>query len=348
MKNIHVIILIFLLFSCNQNNNERILNDFKRDITLVAEKIPIKEILNPIDIVVLEDYIVIQNERLHDEDCFFVYKKNAHYDFLYSFGRIGQGKGEFIAPKVVQNCSENKLSVFDNAHYTIRSFLLKDDTTDFIVETKITKRTYPIQEISYVNDSIIMFRAINNVENRLFCYNLSTNSSVDSVAFESSFSKKLGDSYNTTLDVFNFSNYKNKFISGFNYINDLKAGKLDSNFHFSDNNSYKLQNDNFTPTVKSKIYDNYFYYMFPVAKEKYIYAIYMGRKTKELQPFPINIGTRHFDSYIEVYDWSMNKIVRLKPDNDFIRISVDEKDNAFYTWNLLEDFDFLLKYNIDL
>ena len=300
------------------------------------------------DIVISDDYIVIQNERLPNEDCFFVYEKNEPYDFLYSFGRIGAGNGEFIAPKIIRGCSGNRLSVFDNAHSTIKQFELKDDKANFIAEVEIQKGIYPLQEIAYVNDSILMFRVTNNVANQLFCYNMNTHSNIDSIAYMSSFPEKLGNAYNTTLDVFNFSNYKHKFVAGFNYINELKKGELTADYHFSNKNSCELQNDDFTPYTKSNIYDNYFYYMFPVAGEKYIYAIYMGRKARELQPFPINLGMRYFDPYIEVYDWAMNPIARLKPDNDFLRIAVDRQENVFYTWNPFEDFEFLLQYNIEL
>lgn len=130
-----------------------------------SKKIPIKEILKPVDIVISNDYIVIQNERLPNEDCFFVYEKNEPYDFLYSFGRIGAGNGEFIAPKIIRGCSGNRLSVFDNAHSTIKQFELKDGKANFIAEVEIQKGIYPLQEIAYVNDSILMFRVTNNVAN---------------------------------------------------------------------------------------------------------------------------------------------------------------------------------------
>ena len=66
MKNkvVNIVILISLLLSCNQGNRERILNEFERDINLKSKKIPIKEILKPVDIVISDDYIVIQNKGI--------------------------------------------------------------------------------------------------------------------------------------------------------------------------------------------------------------------------------------------------------------------------------------------
>lgn len=156
----------------------------------------------------------------------------------------------------------------------------------------------------------------------------------------------MGNKYNSTLDIFNFSNYQNDFVVAFNYINEIKRGRLTSDFTFEDKYSNQLEHDDFVPYTNNALYENFFYYMFPVMTDKYIYAIYMGRIMKQLQPMPINMGKRYFDAYIEVYDKEMNPIKRLKLDNDFMRIAVDEDNNVFYTWDPLKDFDYLLKYNL--
>lgn len=331
-----------IFFSCDKNQG-RILNDnFVQQDSLVATQIPIKEILNPVNMVLLKDYIVIQNEYLADENCFFIYQKGGNYKFLFSFGRLGQGAEEFIAPSIVNNNGGNELSILDNARNVIRKYSITNLSAEKIQEIKLKDIVYPFQELSYVNDSILLYRIMYQQGNVLY----STMSVIDSINYESSFKEKMGNKYNSALDVFNFANHKSDFVVTFNYINEIKNGKLNPDFTFNKHYSMDLKADNFTPYMDEALYNNYFYYMFPFMTEKYIYAIYMGREMKQLQPFPINTGKRYFDAYIEVYDKKLNPIRRLKPDNDFMRIFVDEKDRAFYTWNPLEDFNFLLKYNL--
>ena len=334
------------IFSCDKNQG-RILNDnFVQQDSLVATQIPIKEILNPVNMVLLKDYIVIQNEYLADENCFFIYQKGGDYKFLFSFGRLGQGAEEFIAPSIVNNNGGNELSILDNARNVIRKYSITNLSAEKIQEIKLKDIVYPFQELSYVNDSILLYRIMYQQGNVLYSYNINTMSVIDSINYESSFKEKMGNKYNSALDVFNFANHKSDFVVTFNYINEIKNGKLNPDFTFNKHYSMDLKADNFTPYMDEALYNNYFYYMFPFMTEKYIYAIYMGREMKQLQPVPINTGKRYFDAYIEVYDKKLNPIRRLKPDNDFMRIFVDEKDKAFYTWNPLEDFNFLLKYNL--
>lgn len=341
------LIFVFILCSCKNEYKNRILNDtFVKQDSLVAQKIPIKEILNPANIVLLKDYIVIQNEYLPNESCFYIYKKGDSYPFLFSFGRLGQGAEEFIAPSIVNNNKDNEISILDNARNIIYKYKIHDDSAEKISEHRLKNVVYPFQELSYVNDSILLYRILYQHGNMLYSYNINTGTTIDSLSYESSFKNRMGNKYNSTLDIFNFSNYQNDFVVAFNYINEIKRGRLTSDFTFEDKYSNQLEQDDFVPYTNNALYENFFYYMFPVMTDKYIYAIYMGRIMKQLQPMPINMGKRYFDAYIEVYDKEINPIKRLKLDNDFMRIAVDENNNVFYTWDPLKDFDYLLKYNL--
>ena len=74
---------------------------------------------------------------------------------------------------------------------------------------------------------------------------------------------------------------------------------------------------------------------------------YLGLEATILQPFPINMKGRHFDFYIEVYDWNLAPVARLKFDNDLIKLCIDEERHKIYTWNPMKDFDNILVYSID-
>ena len=137
-----------IFFSCDKNQG-RILNDnFVQQDSLVATQIPIKEILNPVNMVLLKDYIVIQNEYLADENCFFIYQKGGNYKFLFSFGRLGQGAEEFIAPSIVNNNGGNELSILDNARNVIRKYSITNLSAEKIQEIKLKDIVYPLAELN--------------------------------------------------------------------------------------------------------------------------------------------------------------------------------------------------------
>ena len=124
-------------------------------------------------------------------------------------------------------------------------------------------------------------------------------------------------------------------------MNVLQKGTLDDDFHFHFETQEIFSNEIFNENM----YDNIFYYAFVHISGKYIFAGNFGYPFISLQPLPINTGKRYFKPSIEVYDLNMNKVALLELDNDFFCCDVDEK--IIYTWNPLEDFDYLLAYKCD-
>ena len=101
-----IFVLAGILAACSPEV-ERVVNDrFPATYQLPPSLYPIHEIIKPVDMVVLDDYLVIQNEIVPDEDCFYVYSLDS-LRFLYSFARYGQGPEEYIAPALVQNGKGN-------------------------------------------------------------------------------------------------------------------------------------------------------------------------------------------------------------------------------------------------
>ena len=340
-------IALCVCFSCSDNSSIRKMNDvFSDDVKLVAEKMPVKEVLNPGNIVKLKDYLIVQNEYISGEDCFYVYSL-VKMKFCFSFGRLGQADGEFIAPRIVQNNTGNSLSIFDSARDKIFVYDVSDTKPQLVNERKMIDIQYPTQEISYVNDSIILFQTIGPIGNKLYSYNLNTNFILDTLEFDSGLKDVMDSKYNPNFDFYNLTNVGRKFVVGFNYINEFKVGELDDDYKFQVHEGAKLTNYGLAPTNPDKLYKNYFYYMFPSATSELLFLPYLGQEATVLQPFPINLKGRHFDFYIEVYDWSLNPVARLKFDNDLIKLCVDEERHKIYTWNPVEDFDNILVYSIE-
>ena len=331
-------IMLFFI-SCSNGENRELNEKFPRMIRLKAEKIEIKEIIKPGLILLLDNYLIVQNEYNHSEDCFFVYSLEP-FKFLYSFGRLGQGPDEYIAHRLIQNSNGNVLSVFDQSSRYIHNFHITDTEPVLIEKNRIEdNRREPFQELSYLNDSIILLL---KYDYTLCSYNINEKIFLDEFNFETDIKKKLGENYKLSLETYHFSNYKDKIVIGHNYINTLSAGKIE-------NNKFIINNKKLTSSgVNQSLYKNSLYYLYTTTTSEHIFAQYYGLPFIQLQPFPINMKKRNFNFYIEVYDWNLNPLVLLEFDSDILRCAIDEKNKTIYTWNPLEDFDYLLVYKYDI
>jgi hypothetical protein len=307
---------------------------------LKATKIPVKEVLHPVDMVILDDYVVFQNEYMSGENCFFVYSLDG-MNFCYAFGLLGKGPGEFIAPRMVWRNEGNILSIYDSAYDKIVKYDISQQKAEQTDEIRITTIYYPTQSISYVDDSTLLLLVQTNLDVKLYSYNIQSNAMIDTLSFETNFREEMGNKYNSTFDMFYFSNIGRKFVITFNFINEAIVGTLDEDGKFLKTN-YNVPH----PKLNEKLIDNIAYYFFPVSTADYIYAQYYGKSFKYMQPFPFNIEGRSFDFLIEVYDWQKKPIRLLHLDSDILRFCINEKTNKLYAWNPLEDFDYLLEYDL--
>jgi len=340
-KNFVYIITFVLLTACSHANKERI---FKSDLQieeLTSNKIKITETINPTDMVILDDFFVISNEYQAGVSCFFVFSLKDK-KFCYSFGQLGQGPDDFIAPRFMQRNQGNTLSIYDSAFGKISKFDITGQSAEKITEQKITNIKIPFQNISCVSDSILLF-TIQLKDSFYMCsYNMEQKSVVDTLLFETNIKNQMGGKYNSTFDFFCFSNYKEKFVVTFNCINQVVVGELSGNGHF-------LRTDFQKPNIdlSEKLIDNIIYYMFPVSTQHYFYTQYYGKRFKYMQPFPFNIEGRDMDFLIEVYDWQKKPIRLLHLDSDILRFIIDEKTDKLYAWDPSKDFDYLLEYDLN-
>jgi hypothetical protein len=319
-----------------------VINDgFPQKLKLCAERIEINEVLKPMELVNTEDFIVIQNEYLSGEKCFYIYDKDT-YQFCFNFGQQGQSgtNDEFVAPRLVQNCTENILQIFDQATRLIHSYTISKQGATLLKQEKINDNDrLPLQKISNLNDSILIFLTS---QMELCSYNLRKGVIIDKFQFKTTMISDIAH-YNPSLGGFSFGSSNKNIVVCFNFMNILQKGVIDDDFHFNFKEHEIFSNEIF----HKNMYDNIFYYSFVNISNKYIFAGNFGCPFLSLQPFPINTGKRYFEPFIEVYDLNMNKIALLELDNNLFYCDVDEKQKILYTWNPLEDFDHLFVYKYD-
>jgi hypothetical protein len=71
MKKAVLFSFLIAIYGCSNANKERIIPKNMPIVEeLKANKIAIKEVLNPVDMIMLDDYFVFQNEYHNGEDCF--------------------------------------------------------------------------------------------------------------------------------------------------------------------------------------------------------------------------------------------------------------------------------------
>lgn len=342
-KSIIVSFFLTLLFTSCEPANERILTrDFPQNISLKAKKIPVKKVLNPVDIILTDNHFIFQNDHTSGEDCYYVFDKEMR--FCYSFGRLGNGPNEFIAPRGVNGKrKENQFLIFDSASDKIFEYKLGDEKPVFISETKIVDVMYPTQYLSKVNDSILIYRIYDNEGCKLYSYHLFDKVVVDTLQFNTPFKEEMGANYNPNWDIFQCWEENSIILFTFNHIDEVKTGKVLPDGKFS------VDRDLSSPcTLNSTTNndENIAYYMFSKITEKRLYAHYYGYPFLYMQPFPFNKYGRIFNFLIEVYDLDKKPIARLTLDSDILKFVVDEENQKIYTWDFLDDFDYLLEYDI--
>lgn len=338
-----ILVSIGSFISCRNKENSNIKKEFPITHKLHGRKIPIDEVINPIDIIYTKDYFVIQNEYIVGEDCFFVYDKTMK--FCYSFGRLGRGPEEFIAPRLVYTPKAiNQISIFDSATDKITKYELNLDESRLVTEIEIKKANLPTQYISYVNDTVVIY-LIEEIDGPcLYSYNIQTGEIVDILEFNTAFKDLMASNYNPAIDVFKVSTNGTLVTIAFNFIDELRSGKISSEGKF-DFNQTILSEKCDLKSIKD-IKENILYYIFPYITQRRIYAPYYGLPFQLMQPFPFNLKSRSFMNEIEVYNLYNEPVALLSIDSEILRVIVDEENEKLYTWDFLKDFDYILEYDI--
>lgn len=339
MKRVNVLILFLLtMLSCVDSSKRVVSESFPSEHKLTPRKYEINEVIKPVDMVVLDDYLVIMTELIPKEHIFFVYSLSS-FEFLYSFANKGHGPKDYIAPEFVQNPSGNSLSVFDQATFKLHKYEIGKDQESFINEHVVEiEDSRPLQEIYYHTDSVIIFSTL---DHKIQSYDLNTNELIDSFQFETDLKEKMGNDYNSSFDSFHFAYNDRDLVVGFHYLNKLVWGEVDA----AGNITMRERVIDYESVPERSLYDNIRYYVYVYLSSDFTFAQYSGRLFRELQPFPLNLGTRRFDMLLEMYDRKGNPVALIDLQQDFLRCKIDEKNKKIYTWNFFEDFDHLLVYD---
>lgn len=332
--------LIILFGSCNYNHGTNyVTNEFDSIRSIAPKKTHINEVIQPEDIIITDNYVIIQNAFYNEQNLFYVYSSDS-LRFLYSFQKRGTGPTEIIAPSLIQNTTNNTIAIIDHSSFKILYYKLNNKKAELCKEDKLIVNTrQPLQEVYFCNDSILLYSTI---DNKIQTYNLNSKKIIDSFSFKSNIKALMGNKYNISFDSFHLG-YTNGIINvGFHYINNLVRGTVTSDYTIQIRDSII----NIPKPLNEDIYDNIWYYMYVSMTNDYSFAQFSGYPSRIFQPFPINSGERQFKSSLEVYTHFGKKICLIPINENVLRCKFDEKHKRIFTWNPLEDFDYFITYNL--
>lgn len=343
MRNLYLILIGTILLTACNSDETRETKEFPRHITLTANKKKIDQVIKPVNMAIHGDFLIIQNDRIPDSHCFYVYSLES-LDFLYSFGSFGESEDEYLAPRISRSVGNEHFAIFDQRTRNINLYNITNESAELVERKNMNEPTkFPLQELSFVNDSVLLYLS---VDNKVVSYNLNQESIVDTIQFDTGIESYLGGEYSQSMDFFHFANYGNRIVTGHNFINRITANQSDDRGLFQTNvvSMTKERPNNFN----SSLYDNMYHYIYVYASADNVFAQYSGYKFKTLQPFPMNMGKRHFDFLMEVYDWDLKPKALLEFDNNIMTCIIDEERKRIITWDPLEDLNYLLVYDYDL
>ena len=330
MKNNLLLFAVVLLVSCSESTKISNKDIFPESISLSPQKMEIEGDMNLVDIVFSDNYMILVNEEKSDGNQLFVYDKKA-YSLLYSFLRHGHGANEGIAVDLVQNPTGDTIKVIDQAKYKILTYILMPDKAKLISEDYLKlEASGPLQEIYTHNDSLIVFFTLDNT---IYSYNMKSGQVVDSFRFPHIFTSATGQE-RMNAESFHLAYFNNKLCAGFNHINCLVNGHVDTDGQIAmDSDKVKEQVTN----IPAREASERMYYAFVDLNDSLIVAEYKGTKLSKLKRTLDNFLKLDFSFELECYSSNLMPKLHITPNGSILRCKIDKKDNLIYSWDPLSE-----------
>ncbi|MDR0989605.1 MAG: TolB-like 6-bladed beta-propeller domain-containing protein [Prevotellaceae bacterium] len=314
------LLAIALLFACapTSQSETRSMAPFPIDTLLIAEKVPVAEMLSPNYMMLKNDVLFIANSS---EDTMLYQYAVPQFDCIYKGGRKGKGPGEFQSHVTFCESTTDDIYIRGYTYTTIRRFQFDHaKQLSFKSEYKLA-RDEPMNQVHVVEDSMLLYSAI-PMEFALKKVNLKTGKIVATFAFEK-------EEHNESF----FDKYRGFMTANDQYIVYVYIFKKQIDlYRVGDFSLYKRIVDESAPSqvVVGKPKESTFYYGLTYAGKNHFYAMCAEDEKKvALQVFDYQGNSTHkyrFDILPEIF-------------------VVDEKRNMLYGYSSdLEDY--LLRYRL--
>lgn len=327
---------IALLFSaCAKNGqNQSNIDKFLIKDTITPQIRYIESNGNMSDIVILDDYYIIQSDVKSHMNQLSVYNK-ATDEHLYDFAMRGHGAEETIALDMLQNPQSDTIEIIDQSKYKILKYHITKDSATLIGKEFLKLPSIgPLQEVYRHNDSIIVF---NTLDSRLIAFNDISNMIISEINFADSL--KAGGKSFEELN-YHLAYCGGKICLGFRHFNLLVYGTINNAGHIQINDFQMLKHYSQDADM------NIFHYIYVDMNEEHILAQYMGYNPGFIQKMATNykMFSPKFD--IEIYSADMTPFKHIVSSTDILRCKLDRdlNHNSIYSWNPLESKENILKF----
>lgn len=319
-----------LAASCQRNTAAY--KQFAVEKDLKAEYVDISELLQINNIIMLEDYLVLQNASEAVDDFFFVYSYPG-MDFLYSFAKRGRGPGEYMMPGLIRNMEGNNLGLRDHATDILAFYEITESGAVLTGDSRFSSPDNDrfFWEINSMGDSMFLVKHQGYKRGATELWNYIRGCMVDSIpnTFDR-LPKKLGRNYYTIFDDYMISACGKHFAIAYFMIDRIETGEITdgkiiriSDIGASDTPDFYLYGKNETDDFN--IDKNIVYYENLYAGEKSIYALYSHDRLDNTE--------KNHSRQIEIYSWDGEPMMRLHLEHPVAYFTVDEDTRTIYGVN---------------
>lgn len=350
----HLAIVLFFMAACTSNHNFRGHLEISRD---EAEEMLLKSSSKYIDSIYSPLLSIVDSIALFYTNNGTAYEavKLSTGHKIGSFCPIGHGQGEYIAispiRQIYQEKSEYKAIMFAPNEskillWNISRSLRSGRTVYDYVGDYSWKNKNPVsysKQVIIGNDSILFYTPSVHItsKNQLTIpkYQIRTLKSNEQIkefqifnyTIENTNSQVLSESF---LDgSFSLKPDGSQFVEVMNWlpqinIVDVKTGKIDG---------YRIKNIQDEDVFSTNMENAIFCYKCVVSDNQFIYALWAGKKKRELHP---DVGYQT----IHIYDWNGKLLRKYQLEHGINEVAIDERDGTLYGWNI--DQQMIHKYDL--
>ncbi len=338
-KNWILFLLIFLISCTNESKNVR--NDFGKEIKLIkTDSVNLEnlEILNPINLLILDSFFVVQN-RVTENNLSFI-DKNCYS--VFNTAIKGNGPMEIVQFIPVSNNRQNVVTFADRARKILYSLKVNDN--QFLINDEIhfsneIPRFFSLNEL---NDSILIgtgmfpdgrFGIFNKNKNTiLYSEDYPRNNEMGNITFPHIAAVYSGTQVGINPDGKRFAAIYNGLLDIYEINSDSKLKEIKSiYYHFP--KFIIPENGPLVGNSKETIEG----FRSITCDSEYIYLLYSGKSMEEYD-MDAFVGRR-----IYVYNWAGVPIKSYIVDTDLSVIFVKDK----FIWGIEKNGVYINKYSID-
>jgi hypothetical protein len=355
-KILFVMTVLVLIFSCRNGNVKKEIivenpvitkplvtgefffeeDDFGEVIELKGESKPVNIIfkVSETKMMVNDTILIVQNR--HNYQSFMLFSLPG-FNYIKSFGNIGNGPDEFLYPKLVSgtNSSSTCLILNKSNIYSLGKDLnIKKEKVPF----PFTNNPYDNREVAFLSDSSFMYVESTKRGKEIFRLNFTNNQTEVSPILNLSFLK--GHSgWATYIGDFGINRERNRMVYAYKYYKKIIFTQLDGTnsriVHF------RAPENETKDVIRTLGPDNITHYWGISAQKNYVYFLYSGRT-------PIDVGNDFKLGkdyiFVEQYDWNGNLVRKFRLDHwGYFCINESETklylasvndENPFYVYDL--------------